>query len=298
MKAGQLRPRGGYRSFALFLIMLVLSAGCEKAAYYGPPPPEPPAVQPLNEPLFVVSVTPADGAEDVSCDACIEVRFSRPPDPATVTGASFVLVDEITDAVVPGSVEPAAGDPAEPATAYRLTPAEPLAVPHHPYRIELTETIAAPDGTALDLELSLVSTPCRFVTEGEPDTEPPWFFYYDVHAEAIGPTAVRLRWFPALDNPGGTPSYRLTYAIYLGTAPDAIDFTQPAAVTQPMETSQTVGGLNPNTTYYFVVHPVDESGNEDDNTIVVSAHTWLPADTTELTILYSADVFGSLEPCG
>ena len=92
--------------------------------------------------------------------------------------------------------------------------------------------------------------------------------------------------------------YMLYYAIYMGEVPDAINFTQPVAVTDPLETSRTIGGLSPSTTYYFVVHPIDEVGNEDPNPYVVSERTFLAEESTDVTILYSADVFGILEPCG
>jgi hypothetical protein len=282
----------GKRCLVLAAGLLVAAlCGCEKAVYYGPPAPQP--QQPAAERLLLLAIAPANGATGVGEDAVIDATFSAPPDPATVTTASFKLIDEgPPEAVVAATIEPAG-----PAT-FRLRPAQPLAIPRHPYRIEIGPGIRTAAGTALDLAGSPATTPCRFLTRAVPDTTPPRFFYFDHRAEAVGPTAVRLRWFPALDGPDGTPSHRLVYAIYAGTESDAIDFGAPRALTSPDFTEHTVGGLAPNTTYYFVIHAIDEAGNEDDNTVLASARTWLAADTTTLVVLYSTDVFGTLEPCG
>jgi hypothetical protein len=291
------RADPSHRAWLAAALVLGLLVGCEKAAYYGPPAPEPPVV-PQVEPLLLTLVLPPDGSDDVPEDAAVEARFSRAPDPATVTTDTFLLLDEAAEEPVDGQIEPVVETPGAPAVAYRFVPSEPLQVPHHPYRIEFCEDILAPDGAGLDCELSPVRVPVHFVTRGAIDTVPPHFFAYGHHATATGPHTIELTWYPAIDNLDGTPPAFLTYAIYAGEAATAVDLEHPFAVTSPGRLAYTVGGLTPNTDYFFIIHAIDEAGNEDDNTVTVSARTWLAAASTELTILYSADVFGTLEPCG
>ena len=279
-----------------WIAALLLVAGCEKAVYYGQPPPEP-GDEPAEESLLLVSLVPGHGATEVPEDVTVEARFSLPPDPASVTTATFRLFDVSANRQVASGVEAVVEEPGASPTLFRLTPAAPLRVSQRSYRIEFAPGIITDDGLPLDLDASAVVTPARFTTRGPPDTLPPHFFYYNVHARAISATAIELSWFPALDE-AGTPMYMLYYAIYMGEVPDAINFTQPVAVTDPLETSRTIGGLSPSTTYYFVVHPIDEVGNEDPNPYVVSERTFLAEESTDVTILYSADVFGILEPCG
>jgi len=284
-----------YASFSLCL--LLFGAGCTKAAYYGPPAPEPPA-RPAAEPLLLLSVTPSDGSTDVAEDVVIEFRFSLPPDPETVNPSTVRLVDESTETQVDSSLSPVTEEAGSAAVLFRLTPARLLELPLHPYRVEFSKDIRTPGGTKIDFSRSPVTPPVRFTTRSIVDTDPPRFFYYDAHAEPAGPTSIKLKWFPAIDNAGGSPPGRLSYAVYTGSDPDSINLDQPAALTLPGATEYVLGGLEPNTTYYFVIHAVDEAGNEDRNHYVISARTFLASESTELTILYSADVFGTLEPCG
>ena len=269
-------------------------AGCTKTAYQGPapsdgatPPPKPPA-------LLLLDLSPRDGASDVPVDTAIEAVFSRAPDPATVTSVTFALIDEVAGVPVPADVAQAPGD----AARFVLTPRRALDAPSHPYLVRIEPCIAAADGARLDVIASPVALTTRFTTGRAPDTTPPRFFFYAHRAEAVGPTAIKLAWFPAVDAEGGSPMHKLRYAIYMGPAADAIDTTQRRALTEPGAAATTISGLTPGTTYHFIIRPVDEAGNEDDNTVTVSAHTWVEAETTDLTLLYTADVFSMLEPCG
>lgn len=276
-------------------LLLTVLLGCSKATYTGMPAGSVSPEAPVPEPLLLVEVDPSDGATGIPGDRTIEARFSRAPNPATVTTATFRLIDEATETLANCRIEAVIEEPGEPATLFRLIPREPLELPDHPYRIELEPSIAAADGTILDLGASPVVPPCRFVTGQEPDTVPPFFFLFMHNASAVSPTAVRLSWFPAFDD--RSPPLRLRYAIYAGTAPDTIDLDSPVASPASGLMEVTVGGLSPDTTYHFVIHAIDEAGNEDDNEVTVSARTW-PPGPTELTILYTADVFATLEPCG
>jgi hypothetical protein len=284
----------------LFPLAFALLAGCGKATYHPPSAPQPAdPLTPAAEPLLLLAVDPPHGSTGVPEDVVIRAQFSRAPDPDTVTAATFRLIDESSGSEVPGRVGALPGRPGEPATWFSFVPREQLLGNSHPYRMELDPSIAAPDGALLDLEFSSVTLPSRFRTRGRPDTEAPRFFHYSARASAVSASAIRLSWFPALDvNEGGTHWRDLVYAIYQGLAADVVALDFPVAVTAPGAFEYTVGNLEPATAYYFIIRPRDAAGNEDDNRVVLSARTWVAADTTEVTVLYTADVFGTLEPCG
>ena len=277
-----------------FVLALACTASCDKSVYRGGGNTAGPAVAPF----LLVSVDPPDGARDAQADTVISACFSRPPDPALVTSLTFRLVDEELGVEVAADIAPAGAPEGAAAACYELRPKAPLALPEHPYRIELSPCIAAADGTRLDTAHSAVPCTNRFATGALPDVDPPHFFYYAHRAAALSATAIALAWFPAVDREGGSPPSELRYAVYQGTDPGAIAYDRPAALTLPGTLQCVVGGLAPNTEYFFVIRPRDEAGNEDDNTVSASARTFLAAETTELTLLYTADVFANLEPCG
>lgn len=64
----------------------------------------------------------------------------------------------------------------------------------------------------------------------------------------------------------------ITYDVFESTAPGAFDFTKPFATVTGADTA-VVPSLMTSTTYYFVCRARDEAGNEDDNTVEVSATT-------------------------
>lgn len=102
------------------------------------------------------------------------------------------------------------------------------------------------------------------------DADPPVF---DGVSEAAveGETRVRLLWEPASDD--ASSEERIAYVVYAATEPGAQDFSAPATVSPSGASGALISGLTPSTDYYFVVRAVDEAGNEDDNTIEVSAET-------------------------
>jgi len=272
--------------------LCALAAGCDKSVYRGGGGG---TAEPAAPPFYLVSVSPPNGALDVRPDAVVTACFSRAPATGAVTGLTFRLIDEESGAEVPADVAPAnvaAG------ACYRLAPRAPLALPERRYRIEISPCIAAADGARLDIGLSTAPCTCRFTTGAIPDTYAPYFFFYAHRAAAVSASAISLAWFPAVDPAGGSPSSRLRYAVYQGPSPDAIGYDRPAVLTLPGALQCIVGGLEAATDYFFVIRPRDEAGNEDDNTVAVGARTFLAADTTEIALLYTADVFGNLEPCG
>jgi len=283
------------RANRLFALLLLAAAGfpaggCTKKTYRGAPAPPPPWVS-TSEPFLLLSITPSDGARDVPEDTRIELTFSVPPDPQTITPTHVKIIDEESNETIQYRVEPEQKE-----TAYALVPEAPLRLPLHPYRIEILPGIRDQEGRELDLTASPVTLPVHFVTRDLPDTKPPFFLYHGLEAEVLGPSSVRLSWFPALDD--RSPPSRISYAIYLATSRDGFDFDRPAARPSPGQTQYTVGGLQPNTTYFFVVRALDEAGNEDENQAVISARTLMASGPMSFTILYTADVVGTLEPCG
>lgn len=132
---------------------------------------------------------------------------------------------------------------------------------------------------------------------GGADRTPPCFETLSLRAEARGREVVWLGWEAATDGDSGTPASELRYAIYLAPASEALETVEPARVIEGGATEALVDGLTPATTYRFVVRARDEAGNEDDNLTVAQATTWAQ-NPGELTLLYTADVGGRLEPCG
>jgi len=286
--------------FVVSIFCIISLISCSKSTYEGPAIEiSEPGGQPTSpEPFFVVSVTPADGETGVFQDAVVRVRFSYPPAAGNVTNETFRLIDETTNSSVVANVEPVIEEPESEPTLFQLTPTHPLQIPFNPYRIELSSCISSIDREPIDFDLSEVPLPSSFETEIGPDTVPPRFLFYTISAIPLSSTSVSLSWPLAFDVENRTPPPLIYYAVYAGADSNNIDFETPVVVTMPGITKCTVTGLSPNTLYYFVIHPIDEAGNEDDNNIVITARTFLSEDSRSLTILYSSDVFATLEPCG
>ncbi len=109
------------------------------------------------------------------------------------------------------------------------------------------------------------------------DTIPPTFAGLS-SATAASDTSIQLGWSAATDDV--SPQSAITYRVCMGLTSGGEGST-PIATTAPGQTTFLVTGLAPKTPYFFVVHAVDQAGNEDHNTIEQSAST-LP-DTTPPT---------------
>jgi len=113
-----------------------------------------------------------------------------------------------------------------------------------------------------------------------PDIAPPAFGGL-VSATAVSQTEIALTWNSATDNV--TSSSNIVYLIYMSTTSGGQNFSSASFSTSAGATSFTVPGLNPNTTYYFVVRAKDEANNTDTNVIEISATTFAPPDTAHPT---------------
>lgn len=90
--------------------------------------------------------------------------------------------------------------------------------------------------------------------------------------------SMTLSWRPATDDI--TPPEQIQYLIYRSTTAGGENLGgEPTYVTDFGQTSYAVTGLNPNTTYYFIVRAQDQSINRDSNTREMSATT-LQEDVT------------------
>jgi len=147
-----------------------------------------------------------------------------------------------------------------------------------------SETFADLSGEPVKLTMVMVSV----------DPIPPVFSGIS-GINSITTTSMVLSWLPASDNV--TPQDKIQYLIYTSTASGGQKFISPNFTTQQGITSYTITGLNPNTTYYFVVRAMDERGNIDSNTVEISATT-LPISDTEPPVfngLISATALSSSE---
>lgn len=107
------------------------------------------------------------------------------------------------------------------------------------------------------------------VIVSENDVLPPQFNGLS-NATSISQTEITLNWQQATDNI--TSSNNIVYLIYQSEISGVFDYFSPT-YTLTGVTSHSVIGLEPSTTYYFVVRAKDEAGNINKNTISRSATT-------------------------
>ena len=132
------------------------------------------------------------------------------------------------------------------------------------------ETFANFDGRPVTLIIIMVST----------DKTPPVFSGIS-SINSITTTSMTLSWSAATDNV--TPQGNIQYLIYMSTTSGGENFTTPNFTTTAGATSVNVTGLNPDTTFFFVVRAMDEAGNIDSNAVEMSARTLAPPDVTPPT---------------
>lgn len=90
-------------------------------------------------------------------------------------------------------------------------------------------------------------------------------------ATAYSATEALLSWNAASDN--NTPSASISYLIFMSTKSGGQNLLAPTYTSHPGATSFTAYGLQPDTTYYFVVRAQDGAGNIDTNTVEKSVTT-------------------------
>jgi len=137
------------------------------------------------------------------------------------------------------------------------------------------ETYVALDGTPVSVPITMVSA----------DPIPPAFAGIS-DITSITQTSMVLSWSPATDNV--TPQNKIQYLIYMATSSGGQNFSIPSFTTSLGAASYMVAGLNPNTTYYYVVLAMDEVGNRSTTIVEASGTTLAPPDTDPPT-------FGGLE---
>ena len=137
------------------------------------------------------------------------------------------------------------------------------------------ETYVDLDGTPVSVAITMVSA----------DPFPPVFAGLSSITD-ITQTSMVLSWSPATDNV--TPQYKIQYLIYMALSSEEFNFSSPSFTTPQGATSYTVTGLNPDTSYKYVVRAMDEIGNVDSNMVEMEATTLQTPDTNPPT-------FGGLE---
>lgn len=104
------------------------------------------------------------------------------------------------------------------------------------------------------------------VTVNNADTAPPGV-PTGLQATGVSTGSIAVAWQPSTDNMG-VVNYRLTYS-------SAADFTPAFAIVTPAaQTSLTLGGLSPSTTYYMRVAARDAAGNLSVDSATASAKTF------------------------
>jgi hypothetical protein len=108
------------------------------------------------------------------------------------------------------------------------------------------------------------------ITGASADTTPPVFAGL-ASATPGGSTTINLAWAPAADD--YTPAAAIVYDIYQASSSGGESYSTAPTKTVTGVTTTAIGGLTPNTTYFFVVRAKDAAGNQDGNTNEKSAKT-------------------------
>jgi hypothetical protein len=118
------------------------------------------------------------------------------------------------------------------------------------------------DGTPRTIAINLIPVE-------QPDIVPP-VFYGLSSIDDVTETSLVLLWDPASDDK--TTQNNIQYLIFISQTPNNQNFNAPS-ITVTGTTYANISGLNPNSTYYFVVKAKDEAGNQDGNTRELSVKT-------------------------
>lgn len=109
---------------------------------------------------------------------------------------------------------------------------------------------------------------------GSSDSVPPTFAGLST-ATVMDDGSIALAWDAASDN--DTKPASIAYAVYVGNAPGAEDFSTPYSYTPAGASGATLSNITPGQSYYWVVRAIDQAGNEDMNMVEKVAS---PADIT------------------
>jgi hypothetical protein len=133
------------------------------------------------------------------------------------------------------------------------------------------------DGNEDDNTVELAAT----TLEGEPP------IFAGARLAAAEPGGIRLYWAPANDlqlgpdgKPTGTEAANIVYQIFESTSSGGEDLSKPSYVSSPAALDFLVPNVKPGQRYYFIVRALDSAGNDDGNTVEVSAQAEAPTDIT------------------
>ncbi len=222
-------------------------------------------------PVMAVDVQPPFAATGVAPTTDVRVTFSKRVRPATVNASSFVLRELPAATPVAGTL------------ALNILATEAVFVPDAPlglgvtYELTLTKSILDESGSALFVMAIVIPIPSTFTVTAMPDPAPPNFGGV-VTATAASEEAIFLAWAAAMDAQA-TPA-EITYAVYDASATGGQDFGNPLLVTEPGAVTDLLTGLLPSSDHFIVVRARDLHGNEDNNTVEMSATTAAAPDTT------------------
>lgn len=121
------------------------------------------------------------------------------------------------------------------------------------------------------------------VSSSQGDVEPPvWQGAPGVQLVEAGDEHIMVYWNPALDNHDNPED--IWYRVYYDTDPNPFD-QEMTVVTDLNVFEKGLGGLSNGTTYYIGVRTRDQSGNWDDNEVVMSCTPQISQYETTLTII-------------
>jgi fibronectin type 3 domain-containing protein len=150
-----------------------------------------------------------------------------------------------------------------------------------------TSTTPLPSAAILALALlgcALLSACPGSNSSPAPDTMPPTFAGA-ASLTALPPATLRVSWAAATDN--ASPTSAIVYKVYRGTGAGLEDFSAPLGTTVAGATSFDDATPASGIRYYYVVRAVDGAGNEDTNTVEVTAQLDFTPPTFNPTLTFS-----------
>jgi hypothetical protein len=232
-------------------------------------------------PPTVLSVSPPNGSTNVATGTTVQVAFSEPMDPLTITSSTITLKNTSTSAVIPATVVYNAGT-----NSATLTPSGPLS---NSTQYTVTVTTGAKDASGNPLAAQFVSS---FTTIPIPDTTAPTIITRSPANGATGVatnTVVTIQFSEPMDQTTiNSTNIKLT---------DSLSAAVPGAVTYDLLTNTAkftpTSALNNNAKYTVTVTTgvKDLAGNQ---LAAQSTSTFTTAlDTTAPTILSTSPVNGA-----
>jgi hypothetical protein len=231
-----------------------------------------------NIPELGFSPSPAQNSIRVPINSKINLFFNALLDPASFNPGLFILMDPSGKAV-PSKIDYSPF----PDSGFSVLTLTPVSYGQSPpgylninsvYTVTLGAGIKTLAGDAMTL-LNVWS----FATNNSTDITPPTFGGA-ISAEGLDMGSIRLTWGPAVDNPGGTPANNLVFSVCGSVRPTACTTNFLPIYVNPSTTIDSNGNFNfvlkplkPETVYYFMVRVSDLAGNQDTNTVQVTAST-------------------------